>query len=180
MTLDYRPRPRRPRPLRCSPTRPGGGCPRTFHQPQARSGRPSWARFPMPGSFTDTSGHTVIASEGRLKSRGPRRGTSVLLLSLLLGTFSCTHRPDPNTLVMIIESSPTNLDPRVGLDAQSERIGGLIFDDLLTRDAHLNVAPVLAEKWEVRDPLTYVFRLHHGVKFHDGRPLTSRDVKWTF
>ncbi len=42
---------------------------------------------------------------------------------------------------MIIESSPTNLDPRVGLDAQSERIDDLIFDDLLTRDAHLNVAP---------------------------------------
>ena len=36
---------------------------------------------------------------------------------------------------MIIESSPTNLDPRVGLDAQSERIDDLIFDDLLTRDA---------------------------------------------
>src|SRR4029077_11597959 len=30
------------------------------------------------------------------------------------------------------------------------------------------------------DPLTYIFHLHHGVKFHDGHPLTSRDVKWTF
>ena len=39
---------------------------------------------------------------------------------------------------MIIESSPTNLDPRVGLDAQSERIDDLIFDDLLTRDDHLH------------------------------------------
>ena len=29
------------------------------------------------------------------------------------------------------------------------------------------------------DPLTYVFHLHRGVTFHDGRPLTSRDVKWT-
>ena len=81
---------------------------------------------------------------------------------------------------MIIESSPTNLDPRVGLDAQSERIDDLIFDDLLTRDAHLNVAPGLAERWEIPDPLTYIFHLHQGVKFHNGRPLTSRDVKWTF
>ena len=31
---------------------------------------------------------------------------------------------------MLIESSPTNLDPRVGIDAYSERIDGLIFDDL--------------------------------------------------
>ena len=52
-------------------------------------------------------------------------------------TLSCSRKPDPNTLVMIIESSPTNLDPRVGLDAQSERIDDLIFDDLLTRDTHL-------------------------------------------
>jgi peptide/nickel transport system substrate-binding protein len=81
---------------------------------------------------------------------------------------------------MIIESSPTNLDPRVGLDGQSERIDSLIFDDLLSRGDDLNVAPGLAERWEIPDPLTYVFHLHHGVKFHDGRPLTSRDVKWTF
>ena len=51
--------------------------------------------------------------------------------------FSCSQAPDPNTLVMIIESSPTNLDPRVGVDAQSERIDELIFDALLTRDEHL-------------------------------------------
>lgn len=83
-------------------------------------------------------------------------------------------------LVMIIESSPTNLDPRVGIDAQSERIDALIFDDLLDRDEHLNVTPALAERWEIPDPLTYIFHIRHGVKFHDGRPLTSRDVKWTF
>src|ERR1700731_432909 len=95
-------------------------------------------------------------------------------------TLSCASKPDPNTLVMIIESSPTNLDPRVGLDAQSERIDELLFDDLCTRDDHLNVQPGLAERWNIPDPLTYVFHLHHGVTFHDGRPLTSRDVKWTF
>lgn len=83
-------------------------------------------------------------------------------------------------LVMIIESSPTNLDPRVGIDAQSERIDGLIFDDLLSRGDDLNVAPGLAESWEIPDPRTYVFHLHRAVKFHDGRPLTARDVKWTF
>jgi peptide/nickel transport system substrate-binding protein len=81
---------------------------------------------------------------------------------------------------MIIESSPTNLDPRVGLDAQSERIDELIFDDLLERDEHLNVKPALADRWEIPDRLTYIFHLHPGVKFHDGRPLTARDVKWTF
>jgi peptide/nickel transport system substrate-binding protein len=101
-------------------------------------------------------------------------------LALTLALLSCSSRPEPGTLVMIIESSPTNLDPRVGIDAQSERIDNLIFDDLLERGNDLNVAPGLAERWEIPDPLTYVFHLHRGVKFHDGRPLTSRDVKWTF
>ena len=107
-----------------------------------------------------------------------------ILFGLVLGTAlcltACSSKPDPHTLVMIIESSPTNLDPRVGLDAQSERIDELIYDDLLDRDEHLNVKPALAERWEIPDPTTYVFHLHHGVKFHDGRALTSRDVKWTF
>ncbi len=98
---------------------------------------------------------------------------------LLLPLLSCSQAPDPDTLVMIIESSPTNLDPRVGIDGQSERIDELLFDALLTRDEHFNVQPGLAERWEIPDPLTYVFHLHLGVTFHDGRPLTSRDVQWT-
>ncbi|HZR56845.1 MAG TPA: ABC transporter substrate-binding protein [Terriglobales bacterium] len=103
-----------------------------------------------------------------------------ILIGLLSCLLSCSAKPDSDTLVMIIESSPTNLDPRVGLDAQSERIDELLFDALLMRDAKLNVQPGLAERWDIPDPLTYVFHLHQGVKFHDGRPLTSRDVKWTF
>jgi peptide/nickel transport system substrate-binding protein len=100
-------------------------------------------------------------------------------LAIALPLVSCSRKTDPHTLVMLIESSPTNLDPRIGVDAQSERIDSLIFDDLLARGDNLDVAPGLAEKWEIPDPLTYVFHLHHPVSFHDGRPLTSRDVKWT-
>ena len=114
---------------------------------------------------------------------GSVRATGFRLLACLGTVFvlsACSHRPDPNTLVMIIDSSPTNLDPRVGLDASSERIDGLLFDNLLTHDAHFNVQPGLAESWEIPDPLTYVFHLHKGVQFHNGLPLTARDVKWTF
>jgi peptide/nickel transport system substrate-binding protein len=110
-----------------------------------------------------------------------RRTSSVIAaLALTLALPSCSSKPDRDTLVMVIESSPTNLDPRVGIDGYSERIDNLIFDDLLSRGDNLDVAPGLAERWEVPDPQTYIFHLHHGVKFHDGRPLTSRDVKWTF
>jgi peptide/nickel transport system substrate-binding protein len=102
------------------------------------------------------------------------------VISLALLFTSCARKPEPNTLVMIIESSPTNLDPRVGLDAFSERIDGLLFDNLLSRDEHLSVKAGLAERWEIPDPKTYVFHLRKGVRFSDGQPLGARDVKWSF
>jgi peptide/nickel transport system substrate-binding protein len=104
----------------------------------------------------------------------------LLPLLLVLPLIACAAHPDRQTLVMIIESSPSNLDPRIGTDAASERIGSLIFDSLVHRDEHFNLQPALAERWEIPDPQTYVFHLRAGVRFHDGRPLTSRDVKWTF
>ncbi|MGB9245371.1 MAG: ABC transporter substrate-binding protein, partial [Candidatus Acidiferrales bacterium] len=87
---------------------------------------------------------------------------------------------EPGTVNFLIESMPANLDPRIGTDAQSQHLDGLIFDSLLAHDAQMNIVADLAERWEARDPLTYVFHLRQGVKFHDGRPLSSADVKFTF
>jgi peptide/nickel transport system substrate-binding protein len=136
------------------------------------------------GKTSDPRPRTADRSGRGPGSAVPRRFArwvgAPLCVLLFFPLFSCEAKPDLDTLVMIIESSPTNLDPRVGIDAWSERIDNLIFDDLLSRGDDLNVAPGLAERWEIPDPLTYIFHLHRGVSFHDGRPLTSRDVKWTF
>jgi len=75
---------------------------------------------------------------------------------------------------------PTNLDPRIGTDAVSQRLDSLIFSSLVELDAQRIPRGDLAEKWETPDPTTYVFHLRRGVKFHDGRQLTSADVKYTF
>jgi peptide/nickel transport system substrate-binding protein len=80
---------------------------------------------------------------------------------------------------MLIESSPTSLDPRIGVDAQSEHIGSLIFDSLVHKNAHFNLDPWLATSWETPDPLTYRFHLRTDVHFHNGKPLTATDVKYT-
>ncbi|HET9086968.1 MAG TPA: ABC transporter substrate-binding protein [Acidobacteriaceae bacterium] len=101
-------------------------------------------------------------------------------LYLLLCLTSCRQAPsDPSTVTVLIESSPTNLDPRIGTDAQSERIDELIFDALVNKDKQFNLQPALATSWEMPDPLTYIFHLRRGVHFHNGQPLTARDVKWT-
>jgi peptide/nickel transport system substrate-binding protein len=102
---------------------------------------------------------------------------AIAALLILIGCHSATR--DPHTLVFLIESSPANLDPRIGTDAQSQRIDALLFDGLVAHDARFQFTPALAERWEQPDPLTLVFHLRSGVRFHDGRSLTARDVVWT-
>lgn len=104
---------------------------------------------------------------------------TVLFLASLLGACGGSPHRAPGEVVFLIESNPANLDPRFATDGQSQRIGALLFSGLLEKDAEMNLHGDLAESWETPDPLTYIFHLKQGVKFHDGRPLTSRDVKAT-
>lgn len=106
------------------------------------------------------------------------------VLACALAVVGACNNPrdaaEPGTVNFLIESMPVNLDPRIGTEAQSQHLDGLIFSSLVAYDAQMNMIPDLAETWATPDPLTYVFHLRRGVKFHDGRPLTSADVKFTF
>jgi len=119
-------------------------------------------------------------------STAPRKissGSAAALIMAAVLTHGCGRSrasAEPGTVSFLIESMPTNLDPRIGTDAVSQHLDGLIFSSLVAHDAEMNIIPDLAERWEMPDPLTYVFHLHRGVKFHDGRALTSADVKYTF
>jgi peptide/nickel transport system substrate-binding protein len=114
----------------------------------------------------------------------PARFLKLLLVLICAASFyGCARRTnpgEPSTVNFLIEAAPTNLDPRIGVDAFSEHLDGLIFDSLVAHDQQLNVVPDLAQKWDTPNPTTYVFHLTPKVKFHDGRPLTSADVKFTF
>ena len=117
---------------------------------------------------------------GKEKQKG--RGTHGLLLGLafLIAVAGCrTAQRDSRTVVFLIESSPANLDPRIGTDGQSEHIDELMFDGLVARDASFHFTSALAERWEQPDAKTLVFHLRDRVRFHDGRALTARDVVWT-
>src|SRR5579864_1756977 len=168
----------------CWLTRRGTDDRRMCPPPQAQSVPRCWERSRMREKRPLDLGLRTSDLRWPLPTTKVRRHLCILFFTLLsliaiFPLLSCSAKPDPNTLVMIIESSPMNLDPRVGLDAYSARIDALLFDGLVTRGDQLKVVPGLAERWEIPDLLTYVFHLHHGVRFHDGRPLTARDVKWT-
>ncbi len=132
------------------------------------------------------SGRTNDAASSRVLRSKTRRVGVGLMLSVavwtlaVVGLLGCKVRvPEPGSAVMVIESSPNNLDLRVGTDAQSERVGGLLFDALVKKDAHFELRPWLAERWEQPDARTWVIHLRDGVRFHDGRPLEAEDVAWT-
>lgn len=87
---------------------------------------------------------------------------------------------DKNTLVIALKSSPTNLDSRVGNDNASGRVHELIYSALLQVTPSMDYTPDLATSWDTPDDKTIIFHLKQGVKFHNGQPLTSKDVKWTY
>jgi peptide/nickel transport system substrate-binding protein len=108
-----------------------------------------------------------------------RNSCFLLILVLALTDCSLTPKPDPNTVVMALDSSPTTLDPRIGNSEVTQHVYELMFNSLIRRDQNFQFAPDLAESWESPDPLTYVFHLRRGVLFHNGQELTSEDVKFT-
>src|SRR5258708_19712590 len=157
--------------LPCWLTKHFTSAPRTCPPDAPPAARQSWVIHPMPRRDNRTSPklRLFIAS----------------LLPYFIASFclaSCSHssHSDPSSLTFVIESSPTNLVPRFATDSQSQRIDGLLFSGLLERDNQMNFHGDLAESWETPNPLTYVFHLRRDVRFHDGRPLTSADVKATF
>jgi peptide/nickel transport system substrate-binding protein len=86
------------------------------------------------------------------------------------GTFSTVGHQDITTL------SPEDSGATVVWAALVQ-----IFDPLYMINENYELEPVLAESYEASaDGLTYTFKLKSGVTFHNGDPLTSADVKYTY
>ncbi len=109
------------------------------------------------------------------------------ILAMLLLTFAACSRQSkmPNASPVFslrLSGEPTSLNPLVAVDGFSKPVHGYVLDTLLSRNENTNEwEPSLAESWSVSaDGLQFTFKLRRGVHFHDGRPLTSRDVKFSF
>jgi peptide/nickel transport system substrate-binding protein len=76
---------------------------------------------------------------------------------------------EPPTLIGVFNSSTS-----IGLIAPK------MHEGLVTYDFQLNPKPALAVSWKISpDGLTYTFNLRKGVLWHDGKPFTSADVKFS-
>ncbi|MEK7747599.1 MAG: ABC transporter substrate-binding protein [Nitrospirota bacterium] len=113
---------------------------------------------------------------------------SCAALGIVFFVVSCSGRENSVPLlsdkdrpfVVALDSAPTQLDPRLSTDAYSERIGHLLFNSLIRTSANGEIVPDLASRWEIQDDTIYTFYLKDAVKFHDGKPLTSEDVRYTY
>lgn len=75
---------------------------------------------------------------------------------------------------------PVTLDPALVQDAYSAAYVVEIFSGLVTLDQNLEVAPDLAERWQVsNDGRTYTFYLRRDARFQDGKPVTADDVRYS-
>lgn len=111
-----------------------------------------------------------------------RRALTLLTLSLaLLALAGCRRHNGDRPFVVALEAAPKSLHPLLGSDAASERFRQLMFNSLMKKDEHFEYVPELASDVKTApDGLSVTFTLRDGVKFQDGRQLTSADVKYTF
>ena len=75
----------------------------------------------------------------------------------------------------------SNLIPILASDSASHSIAGLIYNGLVKYDKDMNIVGDLAESWDISDDgLVITFHLRKGVKWHDGKPFTAKDVLYTY
>lgn len=85
------------------------------------------------------------------------------------------------TLILARQGEVTNLDPHKVPAFTSARVFELVYSYLMRLDESLGVQPELAESTATSsDGKTVTIKIRSGVKFHNGDPLTSADVKYTF
>ena len=128
-----------------------------------------------------------------MKRRDFLKGTTAAAAGAVTAAYvrpaSAQSRKD--TLLTLSESGPNNLDIMgVGTNRPGYEASWNSYDRLVTfgakKDANGNdhydyakIEPELAEEWDLRD-MSVTFKLRKDAKFHDGTPVTAKDVKWSF
>lgn len=108
---------------------------------------------------------------------------SIVLFSAMISPVA-VYGDNPQyggSVVVAVSSDPGGLNPAITTQGGVHLICGSIFSGLVAHDFNLNPVPDLAESWEVSpDGRTYTFHLARTAEFHDGVPVTSEDVRFTF
>lgn len=124
-----------------------------------------------------------------LVQRARRRAVTLICATFALG-IACTKAHDPSrdrTLVIALAAEPTLLVPPLIAETPGFVVADQILERLAEPDSTLDVIgdrafrPRLAENWAwAPDSMSIAFRIAGGARWHDGRPVTAHDVRFTF
>ncbi len=122
----------------------------------------------------------VRASAAKSSIRGVRGLLLIGVAAYLAALSGCappaTETPQRQPLRLALHGDPSSFDPHLQSEVIAQSILGNVYQSLVSFDSDLRLVPVLAERWENPDDLTWRFDLRGDVTFHDGRPFTSADV----
>ena len=77
-------------------------------------------------------------------------------------------------------ADPPTLDPHLVTDTTSAGLVVELFSGLVALNTDLQLVPDIAERWDIsEDGMVYTFYLRDNAKFHDGKPITAGDFKWS-
>jgi peptide/nickel transport system substrate-binding protein/microcin C transport system substrate-binding protein len=92
------------------------------------------------------------------------------------------NAPKGGDFVINLEGEPPTVHPIMSTDLYSQKVIGYVCEGLLTRNVETyNWQPLLADKWEIsKDNKVFTFHIRKDAVFHDGKPVTAEDVKFSY
>ena len=94
---------------------------------------------------------------------------------------AASAQAQPKVLRYTPAADLTSLDAQTNTALVTAQYGMMVYDTLFSFDIGMQPKPQMVDKWTVsEDQLAWSFTLRPGLKFHDGAPVTAKDVKWSF
>jgi peptide/nickel transport system substrate-binding protein len=110
-------------------------------------------------------------------ARMTRRAAISMAAASLAGKANAA---EPRRLIGVIEEDPPFFNSSRSSVISSFVAASPVYSALTRMDAAGNISGDLATAWEIApDGMTYIFHLRSGVLWHDGKPFTAGDAKWS-
>jgi peptide/nickel transport system substrate-binding protein len=107
--------------------------------------------------------------------------TALLLMPLACGGERASSGPPGGTVITGMRADLAGLNPVTYTDQYTgEIVNYALFTPLVQYDENLQVKPHLAESWTLTGDTGVIMQLRRDVRWHDDRPVTAEDVKFTF
>ena len=140
------------------------------------------AAFVAVACGSDSSDEEPDSSEASALSTDPTPVPEEPTATAIVSTEPSTPAVNPPTGGVFRRqwADPPTLDPHLTTDTTSSFVVVELFSGLVTINTDLELVPDIAERWEIStDGLQYTFYLRPNAKFHDGKPVTAQDFKWS-